>query len=276
MDDRIAAAIARLVMASDMSWQYVGAPLYVCVSGGKDSTVLQQLAVESGIRCVFAHSLTTVDAPPTVYFVRREFERLRALGYRCVIRVPQISMWKLIVKKLAPPLRMSRYCCEYFKERPWYVDSGASAFIATGVRWAESSKRSGRGEFEVVTADKDDKVVLTNDNAPGRKLFEQCRLKGARVVNPIIDWSDDDVWSFIHSRGLAYNPLYDMGFRRVGCLGCPYAPRADRERGFRFFPGYARAYIRAFDAMIKRRKDEGRKLYFETGKAQFDFWMERG
>lgn len=28
MDDRIAAAIARLVMASDMSWQYVGAPLY--------------------------------------------------------------------------------------------------------------------------------------------------------------------------------------------------------------------------------------------------------
>ena len=75
-------AIDRLRLADQMSRKYMDSPLYICISGGKDSTVIQQLAVESGLEVIFHHNHTTVDAPETVYFIHSEFARLRALGYR--------------------------------------------------------------------------------------------------------------------------------------------------------------------------------------------------
>ncbi len=66
-------------------------------------------------------------------------------------------------------------------------------------------------------------------------LFESCTLKGKRICNPIVDWRDSDVWEYIRSERLEINPLYDMGFYRVGCLGCPMAGK-NRWTEFRLFP----------------------------------------
>lgn len=44
----------------------------------------------------------------------------------------------------------------------------------------------------------DEKMLIT-DNDDTRKLFESCQMKAKTVVNPIIDWTDDDVWNFIQS-----------------------------------------------------------------------------
>lgn len=51
------------------------------------------------------------------------------------------------------------------------------------------------------------------------------------TVNPIVDWSDDDVWDYMHSEHLPVNPLYCEGQKRVGCIGCPMAGRGGADSG---------------------------------------------
>ena len=267
MEDKIKTAIERLRLADSMSRKYMDSPLYVCISGGKDSSVIQQLAIESGLDVVFTHSHTTVDAPQTVHFIRAEFARLRALGYRAQILYPSMSMWKLIEHKNGmPPLRTMRYCCKYFKERSVRCDNGKPAFIVTGVRWAESTRRKERAAFEAIASRAANAVrVSANDNDLSRKLFEDCRLKSERACNPIIDWSDEDVWAFIRSRCVPYNPLYDLGFRRVGCIGCPMASKSERARQFELWPKYRDAYIRAFEKGMARGRALGKEYTWTDG-----------
>ena len=100
-----------------------------------------------------------------------------------------VSMWTLIPQKLMPPTRLVRYCCAVLKE-----NTGRDRFIATGVRWAESTNRKkNRGTMEFSHRDKEKRIILMGDNDEKRQLFETCNLKGKMTVNPIVDWSDDDV-----------------------------------------------------------------------------------
>lgn len=189
-------------------------------------------------------------------------------------------MWNLIPKKLMPPTRRVRYCCSILKET-----GCASRMIATGVRWSESIKRKDRESYEVVAPKKkdaiyvsDEKMLLT-DNDDRRKLFERCEMKAKTVVNPIIDWSDYEVWDFYRGECKRHNPLYDMGFRRVGCIGCPMAGKA-RWMEFREFPEYREMYVRAFDRMLEARRRKGLEYRNETcrdwrcGEDVFLWWME--
>lgn len=137
MNDLEQMAIERLKAASEMSLAAYQQPLVICISGGKDSGVITELAVRSGIPCEFQHNHTTADAPETVRFVRSEFKRLEEKGYKCTVNMPtykgqRVSMWSLIPQKLMPPTRLVRYCCAVLKER-----GGAGRFICTGVRSAE-------------------------------------------------------------------------------------------------------------------------------------------
>ena len=59
MNDLEQMAIERLKAASDMSLMAYQQPLVICISGGKDSGVITELAVRSGIPCEFLHSHTT-------------------------------------------------------------------------------------------------------------------------------------------------------------------------------------------------------------------------
>lgn len=52
------------------------------------------------------------------------------------------------------------------------------------------------------------------------------------------------------------NPLYEMGFYRVGCIGCPMAGK-QRYREFQIFPTYEREYRHAFAKMLDLRKRQG-------------------
>lgn len=75
MSDLEHIAIERLKTASEMSLHVYEQPLVVCISGGKDSSVITELAIRAGIPVEFMHNHTTADAPETVYFVRQEFRR---------------------------------------------------------------------------------------------------------------------------------------------------------------------------------------------------------
>ena len=272
-------AIERLKAASEMSLHAYGLPLVITDSGGKDSSVCKELALRAGIPFEIMHNHTTADAPETVRFVRSEAKRFEELGINYTINMPiykgkPVSMWSLIPKKLMPPTRLVRYCCSVLKET-----GGAGRFIATGVRWAESnSRKNNRGIYERLGSTKDNKIILNNDNDDKRMLFENCRLKAKRVVNPIIDWTDDDVWVFLDDAKKPVNPLYAEGWCRVGCVGCPMAGKKGREKEFVRWPKYKNLYIKAFDNMLEERKRrdklDGSWRMGDTGKDVFNWWMK--
>lgn len=215
--DKEQTAIMRLKEASNMSLQVYNQPLVVTISGGKDSSVCVELAMRAGIPFEVINNHTTVDAPETVYFIRDEFKRIEEKGINCTINMPyykgeRTSMWKLISEQfLMPPTRLMRYCCKILKE-----GGGNNRFIVTGVRWAESTRRENtRGIYENFDKNIKNKIILTNDNDDKRRLFETCKLNASRVCNPIIDWTDDDIWDYINSKNIKLNPLYDRGLHRV-------------------------------------------------------------
>lgn len=271
-------AIERLKVASEMSLRLYKQPLVITYSGGKDSDVLIHLAEKSGIPFEVLHSLTTVDAPETVYHVRDVFRRLELKGIKAAVDKHvqpdggRITMWNLIPRKLMPPTRLVRYCCAELKE-----GGGKGRFIATGVRWAESTARKkNRGALEVLTSAKKNKLILSNDNEEDRMLFESCQLKGKRVVNPIIDWKTEDVLKYADAEHIPMNPLYCEGFRRVGCIGCPMAGQEAMGREFNRWPTYKRAYLRAFRAMLLERKNRGVSTQWQTAEDVYHWWMEDG
>lgn len=274
-------AIARLREASDMSLKFYKLPLVITTSGGKDSSVCVHLAERAGIPFEVMHNHTTADAPETVYFIRQDLRRLEDKGIKCFVNMPvykgvRTSMWNLIPQKLMPPTRLVRYCCSVLKER-----GGAGRFITTGVRWAESTKRKNtRGIYETMPSDPTKKIILNNDNDDRRRLFETCTLKAKRVCNPIIEWTDADVWDYIEAEKIPVNPLYGCGFSRVGCIGCPMAGTTGRQREFARYPKYQEMYIRAFDRMLEERQRRGKMQGSwragTTGRDVFHWWMEDG
>ncbi len=46
---------------------------------------------------------------------------------------------------------------------------------------------------------------------------------GLRKFNPLIDWTEEEVWAYIRERGLPYNPLHDKFFPSIGCAPCTRA-----------------------------------------------------
>lgn len=274
-------AIERIKMASEMSLHHYGQPLVCTYSGGKDSDVMLELFKRSGVPFEVHNSHTTVDAPPTVYHIRKKFRELEEKGINAKIEMPtyknkQVTMWSLIPQKGMPPSRLMRYCCTVLKET-----GCANRFIATGVRWDESNARLGRAEYETIASSKkekiliSDEIMLMNDNSDKRKMTEHCMKKNKMVVNPIIDWRHRDIWDFIQSEHIAYNFLYDCGHKRVGCIGCPMASKS-RWKEFSDFPTYQGAYIRAFDKMLEglKAKWKDKPPRWKSGYDVFLWWME--
>lgn len=270
-------AIERLRMASDMSLRLYKQPLVITYSGGKDSDVLLHLAGAAGIPYEVLHILTTADAPETVWHVRDTFRRLELAGVKCTIDTRRtsdggnVTMWNLIPRNSVPPTRINRYCCRELKET-----GGKGRFIATGVRWAESARRKqSHGVMETSHKDKDKRIILMDDNDERRMLLENCQLKARRTVNPIIDWAESDVLDYASAEKICMNPLYECGWKRVGCIGCPMAGK-HRITEFARYPKIKAAYIRAFGRMLNERKKRKPSTDWQTGEDVMHWWMEDG
>ena len=235
-------SIDRIKFAYEVSVQRGLGALYVCFSGGKDSVVLAELCriakERHGVEYTLHYNITGIDPAEVVYFMRKNYPDL-------YWHQPEKSMWRLIVEKKMPPTRLIRYCCSELKER-----GGEGRMSLTGVRWAESVRRANRRPFET-KGNTRAQAILFNDNIEDRRLFEDCQMKRALLCNPLVDWSDKDVWDFIRERGLPFCSLYDEGWERIGCIGCPMAKTREREMHFSRYPKFKELYIRAFERMLK-------------------------
>lgn len=275
-------------------------PYYLCYSGGKDSDTIRILADLAGVDYDCVHNLTTVDAPETVNYVKsvmatygerksyrnEEGQMVYQYGDHGFIVLPKESMWRLIEKKRMPPTRMVRYCCNELKER-----GGKGRLRITGVRWAESPKRKdlhgivtmvGKPKTTQKIADEHNVdyrvnhsggLTLNNDNSETRRFVEQCYRTRTAMLNPIVDWTDEDVWEFLEHYGCKSNPLYAQGYKRIGCIGCPMGGRKAQMREFAAYPKIERNYIKAFDRMVAARIRDGLDTDWKDGEEVMAWWI---
>lgn len=181
--------------------------LIVGHSSGKDSCVVYDLVMDvcNSIPAYYAN--TTIDPPGTAGFMRREYPQVEILQ-------PKESFIRLVERK-GLPTRLNRFCCERLKE---YVGIGRNMF--EGVRAEESRERQGR---EYIQCD-------------SRRMY-----KGGKHIYPIYDWTEQDVWEYIRTRGIKTNPNYRQNggcMDRIGCVGCPLAGKYQRIREFEAYPRY--------------------------------------
>jgi phosphoadenosine phosphosulfate reductase len=59
----------------------------------------------------------------------------------------------------------------------------------------------------------------TSTRADAEKL-ERDEARGIWKVNPLVDWTEKDVWRYISKHDLPYNPLHDQGYASIGCAPC--------------------------------------------------------
>ncbi len=62
----------------------------------------------------------------------------------------------------------------------------------------------------------------------GAKKVEWDERHGLWKLNPLADWTEQDVWARIHERELPYHPLHDQGYSSIGCTHCT-KPGTGRE-----------------------------------------------
>jgi phosphoadenosine phosphosulfate reductase len=117
-------------------------------------------------------------------------------------------------------------------------------------------------------------VVLNFDNSDSRRAVEHCFRTTSTMINPILNWTDSDVWEFLHHYGCTGNPLYQCGFDRIGCIGCPLADYRTMRNEFKRYPKYMQMYINAFSKMLVEREKTGRFNYsWHSGKDVFNWWI---
>ena len=226
----------------------------------------------SGVKYEAHYTHTSVDPPELVRFIKDEHPDV-------IIDIPrypddyknpklagkQITMWNLIPEKKMPPTRMARYCCQELKE-----SKGEGRFVVTGVRWAESVKRSMRGGLELAEK-KSYRMENYDPDNPQQDTIHNCIKYARRHLNPIIDWTNEEVWEFIREYDVPYCKLYDEGFRRLGCIGGPMA--TNREAEFERWPTYRKAYLKAFEKLLTVLDDEDKRTSWNNANDVMNWWL---
>lgn len=162
-------------------------PLYVCYSGGKDSKVLRRLMEMSDVQYELHYNMTTVDIPSVVREILNDKDVI--VDKARYADGSQKTMWNLIVKKHLPPTRLCRYCCAELKE-----GGGKGRICVTGVRKAESVRRAKQGaEAKILKGG--NALILNLDNDDDRRTIEQCYRTQKTLINPILDWTEEEYGS---------------------------------------------------------------------------------
>ena len=84
------------------------------------------------------------------------------------------------------------------------------------IRKVEPLKRLLKGQKAWVTG-------LRREHSPGRAALPQREFDDTYLLlkfNPLVDWTEGEVWEYLRARSVPYNELYDQGYRSIGCAPC--------------------------------------------------------
>lgn len=247
----------RLALALNPSEGY-----FVGFSGGKDSQVLLDLVKRAGVKFKAVYSVTTIDPPENVYFIRKHYPEVQ-------FQFPKKNFFKQIETKGLPTI-FHRFCCSTLKE-----GIGAGYMVLTGVRREESRKRSQYQEFEIRSRRKEH-----TDRGRNRTLNEviqnehQC-IKGKDKIMyyVLLDWTEDDVWQYIADNHLPVNPCYQNA-GRVGCMFCPFASREQHEFFERKYPKFKEHIVKSMEIYLSHRTEPD-KAGFQTAEEYYRWWASK-
>jgi phosphoadenosine phosphosulfate reductase len=145
---------------------------------------------------VLLHMLTAVCDEPHVFTIDtgvlfpETLETWKSFEKRFGVRIEAID-----ARSADEPWTLERCCSEAKVAAVNQALTGADAWI-TGIRREQAPTRSVAAKLE-------------RDHA-----------HGIWKVNPLADWSDADLWTYIMRHGLPYNPLHDQGYASIGCEPC--------------------------------------------------------
>ena len=243
LDKKIHKAVELLRLWEPMALKMSPDGYWLAYSGGKDSDCILELAKMAGVKYRPVYNVTTIDPPELVRYIKREHPEVE------FSRQEKTLLTEMVENKscLAPPTRLARWCCERYKE----VGGNGMAKVL-GVRVAESPRRKTLW-----------KTVINN-------------RKSGKIICPIVYWTDDDVWEFHKQRDLKYCHLYEEGFNRLGCVGCPMAGTEGQLKAFARWPKYELLWKRAFKRFWEKwhgvPKRDGSPRYFEDFGDWETFW----
>ena len=186
--------------------------LALCTAFQAEGTVLLDMAyrLDPGLRVI---TLDTGRLPQETHDL---IERVRwRYGIRVEVHTPDAGTVEAMVSASGPnlfrrSLEARRTCCR--------------------VRKAEPLERALSGLHAWVTG-------LRRDQAPSRAAIRRIEIDtvhgGITKLNPLADWTREQVWAYVEERDLPYHPLYDRGYTSIGCAPCTraVAPGEDSRAG---------------------------------------------
>lgn len=215
--------------------KYSKPPVYVSFSGGKDSLVVLSLAMDAvptkRLRAFFVN--TGLEFPETVKFVH-DFCNRHSISL--TEEKAEDAFWEH-VDKFGPPGKDFRWCCKVCKLGP------ANAIM----------KKCGQKNETCLTIDgkrKYESFSRSKTKAAEMNPFVQGQLN----IFPLRNWRAFEVWLYIYWKKLPYNPLYDMGFERVGCYLCPSSLSSEFKRLKEIHPDL---YSRWYNYLQEWAKEKG-------------------
>ena len=173
----------------------------VAFSGGKDSEVVLWLCLQVNPNVTALYNNTGVEYPETVQLVADLADKWNV---NLVVTHPMKTYWECVEQYGFPRGKQggNDRCCDYLKEKPEKLAIRKYGWL---------------GEFDGLTA------VESRVRMWSAKKYGVCHhhqsLKICKV-HPILWWTPEEVWQFIRANNLPYNPVYDKGADRVGCMPC--------------------------------------------------------
>jgi 3''-phosphoadenosine 5''-phosphosulfate sulfotransferase (PAPS reductase)/FAD synthetase and related enzymes len=142
------------------------------------------------------------------------------------------------------------------------------------VRRAESNKRAKRNEIELDGHKFSGSIDQFNETQETR--IGCINGKERVILNPIIDWSDKEVWEFLNENHIEHCCLYDEGYSRLGCLFCPMGTRKTALRDKARYPKHYKAIIGTITKTQQRilaEKGELKNIWGMPAEDIFDYWI---
>lgn len=197
--------------------QYRDLPVHVSFSGGKDSLVVLDLTInvlrDREVRAFFLN--TGIEFPETVEFARNFCS---SRGIELKESAAGDAFWENL-ERFGPPAKDMRWCCKVCK-------------LAPANRLIDESSSEGQVCLTVDGKRRYESFSRASISASEKNPFVPTQLN----IFPIRDWRAIEVWLYIYGKKLEYNPLYDLGFERVGCYLCPASLSAEYQLFSRLHP----------------------------------------